>query len=210
MQHERKPIIDKKEFGTTPNTNYNSSVANKIYIRKDLSIDSSGISSSSFNACDLGLPFLSKRISKYFKHFKYQLLSTLLLGNAGNTEHLRMSPSQGSLDDEASMDSTNTGAGELSDALTVARDKQLISKALDTMARVQCLNGTDISTLTSDEKVIEFDGPVLQDQHITFNLQIPGPVPPYLNIHYICESGSRLLFLSIHWARSIPAFQYLR
>lgn len=121
-----------------------------------------------------------------------------------------MSPSQASLEDDASMDSTNTGGGELSDALTVARDKQLISKALDTMARVQCLNGTDISTLTNEEKIFEFEGPVLQEQHMSFNLQTPGPVPPYLNIHYICESGSRLLFLSIHWARSIPAFQCLR
>lgn len=107
------------------------------------------------------------------------------------------------------MDSTNTGH-ELSDALNVARDKQLISKALDTMARVQCLNGTDLSSLTSEEKCYDYDGPILQEQHIPFNLQIPGPVPPYLHIHYICESGSRLLVLSIHWAKNIPAFQYLR
>lgn len=120
-----------------------------------------------------------------------------------------MSPSQASVEDDVSMDSTNTGTGELSDALTIARDKQMISKALDTMARVQCLNGNDFSSLAGEEKLFELDGPVLQDQHITFNLQIPGPVPPYLNVHYICESGSRLLFLSVHWARSIPAFQLL-
>lgn len=34
-------------------------------------------------------------------------------------------------------------------------------------------------------------------------------MPTYLNVHYICESASRLLFLSVHWARSIPAFQLL-
>ncbi|KAJ8938298.1 hypothetical protein NQ318_020357 [Aromia moschata] len=119
-----------------------------------------------------------------------------------------LSPSQASIEDDISMDSTNTGT-ELSDALSVARDKQLISKALDTMARVQCLNGTDLSNLTSEENCFEFDGPILQEQHVAFNLQIPGPVPPYLNIHYICESGSRLLFLSVHWAKNIPAFQYL-
>ncbi|XP_018568836.1 orphan steroid hormone receptor 2 isoform X2 [Anoplophora glabripennis] len=119
-----------------------------------------------------------------------------------------LSPSQASIEDDISMDSTNTGT-ELSDALTMARDKQMISKALDTMARVQCLNGTDLATLTSEENCFDYDGPILQDQHIPFNLQIPGPVPPYLNIHYICESGSRLLFLSVHWAKNIPAFQYL-
>lgn len=40
-------------------------------------------------------------------------------------------------------------------------------------------------------------------------LMMPLPVPEYLNVNYICESASRLLFLSMHWARSIPAFQAL-
>lgn len=34
-------------------------------------------------------------------------------------------------------------------------------------------------------------------------------MPVFLNAHYICESASRLLFLSVHWARSIGAFQLL-
>uniref|UniRef100_G1PZY9 Nuclear receptor subfamily 2 group C member 1 n=1 Tax=Myotis lucifugus TaxID=59463 RepID=G1PZY9_MYOLU len=33
--------------------------------------------------------------------------------------------------------------------------------------------------------------------------------PEYLNVHYIGESASRLLFLSMHWALSIPSFQAL-
>ncbi|XP_025835024.1 orphan steroid hormone receptor 2 isoform X5 [Agrilus planipennis] len=152
-----------------------------------------GMRSDSFNPCDLGLSFFNKR-----------------LGNSSSSEiPYRMSPSQTSLEDEVSMDSTNTGIGELSDALCMARDKQIISKALDTIARVQCLNGNDYLSLTAEENPFEIDEPVIQEQHVIFNLQIPGPVPPYLNVHYICESGSRLLFLSIHWARSVPAFQLL-
>jgi len=38
---------------------------------------------------------------------------------------------------------------------------------------------------------------------------MPAPIPAYLTVHYICETASRLLFLSIHWARNIPAFQLL-
>lgn len=38
---------------------------------------------------------------------------------------------------------------------------------------------------------------------------MPSPMPEYLNVHYICESASRLLFLSMHWARSISAFSAL-
>ncbi|KAG5896701.1 hypothetical protein JTB14_002545 [Gonioctena quinquepunctata] len=124
-------------------------------------------------------------------------------------EPFHVSPSQVGIDDDISMDSTSNTTNELSDALSTARDKQLISKALDTMARVQCSNGAGFNVFANDEKCFEYDGPILQDQHIAFNLLIPAPVPPYLNIHYICESGSRLLFLSVHWAKNIPAFQYL-
>lgn len=38
---------------------------------------------------------------------------------------------------------------------------------------------------------------------------MPSPMPEYLNVHYIGESASRLLFLSMHWALSIPSFQAL-
>lgn len=107
------------------------------------------------------------------------------------------------MDDDVSLDSTNTGAGELNDALAVARDKLLISKALDMMARIQCPNGTDFS----DDSFLDFDGPIIQEHQLSFNLEIPTPVHSCLNVHYICESASRLLFSSVHWARNIPAFQ---
>lgn len=50
------------------------------------------------------------------------------------------------------------------------------------------------------------------DLHFFFvscQLTMPSPMPEYLNVHYICETASRLLFLSMHWARSIPSFQAL-
>jgi len=53
-------------------------------------------------------------------------------------------------------------------------------------------------------------GPMLTDTNFVFNLTMPTPMPAYLTVHYICETASRLLFLSIHWARNIPAFQLLR
>lgn len=142
--------------------------------------------------------------------FKF-LLSFFLLGNSGNHElSYHMSPSQMSVEDDVSMDSTNTGTGELTDAVATARDKVIIAKAMDTMARVQCLSNNELP-LPVEENVIDFDGPVLQDQHVPFNLQIPtSHVPPYFSLHYICEIGSRLLFLSIFWARSIPVFQCLK
>ncbi|VEN55554.1 unnamed protein product [Callosobruchus maculatus] len=191
VQHERKPIIDKKEFSSS-DVKFNQTTVNainKIFIRKDLNTDTRFMPNP---FCPSDLVFLNKRIAN----------------NTTSELPYHLSPSHASIEDDVSMDSTNTGT-ELSDAISTARDKQLISKALDTMARVQCLNGTDLSVLASEEKCFDYEGPILQEQHIVFNLQIPGPVPPYLNIHYICESGSRLLFLSVHWAKNIPAFQYL-
>lgn len=190
VQHERKPIVEKKETNNS-NLAINPNSMNKIFIRRDLSGDASNIMPTSFNPCDIPLQFFNDRLAS----------------NTATDLSYYMSPSQVSANEDDSMDSTNA-SGELTEALNVARDKQLISKALDAIARVQCLNGTDIHSL-KEEQTFDYDGPIIQDHHIAFNLVTPGPVPPYLNIHYICESGSRLLFLSIHWARTLPAFQYL-
>ncbi|XP_057665929.1 nuclear receptor subfamily 2 group C member 1-like isoform X2 [Diorhabda carinulata] len=193
VQHERKPIIDKKEFLNNSEIKFNQNAVNavnKIFIRKDLNSEYGLL--PPFCPSDLGLQFLNKRIAN----------------STTASESFHLSPSQASVEDDVSMDSINAST-ELSDALSSARDKQLISKALDTMARVQCLNGTDLNALTSEEKCFDYDGPILQEQNMSFNLLIPGPVPPYLNIHYICESGSRLLFLSVYWAKNISAFQHL-
>lgn len=68
----------------------------------------------------------------------------------------------------------------------------------------------DQSGISDDNcMVIDIDGPVLARQNFVFNLTTPSPMPAYLNVHYICESASRLLFLSMHWTRSISAFQVL-
>lgn len=61
----------------------------------------------------------------------------------------------------------------------------------------------------SSEPEEEWNGQLISERHMLFELKAPSPAPAYLSIHYICESAARLLFLSIHWARSIPAFQAL-
>jgi Ligand-binding domain of nuclear hormone receptor len=67
-------------------------------------------------------------------------------------------------------------------------------------------NGSDSGT----DELAEMEGPIITEQQVAFNLQVPNQIPPYFNNHFICESASRLLFLSVHWARNIPAFQMLR
>lgn len=38
----------------------------------------------------------------------------------------------------------------------------------------------------------------------------PNSLPNQMNVHFICETASRLLFLSIHWVRTVPSFASLR
>ncbi|XP_063994690.1 nuclear receptor subfamily 2 group C member 1-A-like isoform X2 [Diachasmimorpha longicaudata] len=93
---------------------------------------------------------------------------------------------------------------DLSDALTLARERLLISHALEGMAKLigDSVNG-------SNETEEEWTGQLLHERNTVFQLRAPSPAPAYLSIHYICESAARLLFSSVHWARGIPAFQAL-
>ncbi|KAG7228108.1 hypothetical protein INR49_013391 [Caranx melampygus] len=75
---------------------------------------------------------------------------------------------------------------------------------------------TSLANLSDSIKENLNNGDTSDNQHeeesaseITRSLTMPNPMPEYLNVHYICESASRLLFLSMHWARSIPAFSAL-
>nr|XP_027200244.1 nuclear hormone receptor HR78-like [Dermatophagoides pteronyssinus] len=57
------------------------------------------------------------------------------------------------------------------------------------------------------ENCIDFDGPIIGEQHFLFNLAPPMAPNSFMSLQYICEFASRLLFLSVHWAQSIAAFQ---
>lgn len=89
------------------------------------------------------------------------------------------------------------------DALTKALNTSGDSEAGD-LSIDQSANGG-----SSDAELVKLESPMLSDTHMQFKLTTPSPMPQFLNVHYICESASRLLFLSMHWARSLPAFQVL-
>jgi len=42
---------------------------------------------------------------------------------------------------------------------------------------------------------------------VYFNLSCPALPPSPLNIQFVCESASRILFLSVHWAKKVPVFK---
>lgn len=90
-----------------------------------------------------------------------------------------------------------------------------VVKAFDTLARAvnhPQSQQQDIQTEPADceePTLLDIEGNLLNTPNFQFNLNTPSPMPAYLNVQYICESASRLLFLSMHWVKSIPAFLLL-
>jgi len=116
----------------------------------------------------------------------------------------------------------NSGSGVDASTMLAAREKSLISHAMDTLTRRVAennsagngngMNNMDSTSSESDQDMTDFDmetGPIVDESLVPFKLATPTPLPSHLNIHFICETASRLLFLSVHWVRSIPAFSQL-
>ncbi|KAM8707773.1 hypothetical protein ACLKA7_014846 [Drosophila subpalustris] len=49
----------------------------------------------------------------------------------------------------------------------------------------------------------------LSEAQCAFHVQPPALVHSYLNMHYVCETGARIIFLTVHTLRKVPAFELL-
>uniref|UniRef100_A0A182Q5J8 Nuclear receptor domain-containing protein n=1 Tax=Anopheles farauti TaxID=69004 RepID=A0A182Q5J8_9DIPT len=68
----------------------------------------------------------------------------------------------------------------------------------------------------SEEPCIDYDyGGIgrgemaLTESCVNFDIQVPNVLPNYLSVHYVCETGSRLLFATVHWMKKNHVFQML-
>ncbi|XP_074683143.1 nuclear receptor subfamily 2 group C member 1 isoform X4 [Strix aluco] len=120
------------------------------------------------------------------------------------------------------IESLSNGDASLSELQQEEQASSDVTRAFDTLAKAlnpgesaACQNSESVEASVqliggeTSMNIVEIEGPLLSDAHVAFRLTMPSPMPEYLNVHYICESASRLLFLSMHWARSIPSFQAL-
>ncbi|KFO31156.1 Nuclear receptor subfamily 2 group C member 1 [Fukomys damarensis] len=140
------------------------------------------------------------------------------LANLGKTKEL--SPSSNGASVMEGVHNGDTSLGEFHQEMQTSGD---VSRAFDTLAKAlnpgessACQSsgespegGRHLTAAESSLSYIEKEGPLLSESHVAFRLTMPSPTPEYLNVHYIGESASRLLFLSMHWALSIPSFQAL-
>ncbi|XP_034028616.1 nuclear receptor subfamily 2 group C member 2 isoform X2 [Thalassophryne amazonica] len=229
VQSERKPV------DVLPREKHTNCAAStqKIYIRKDLNsplIATPTFMSDTETDCSRS-SLLDQGMLVNIQQPVIQTDATLLLADS------KMEPGQGDLGTLANVVTSlaslndslkeNLNNGNSSDSPHEEQSASEITRAFDTLAKVLnppeeglgrtrtenslCATGTTIQLIGGDQEspIIEVEGPLLTDSHVCFKLTMPSPMPEYLNVHYICESASRLLFLSMHWVRSIPAFSAL-
>uniref|UniRef100_A0A8D2DA70 Nuclear receptor subfamily 2 group C member 2 n=1 Tax=Sciurus vulgaris TaxID=55149 RepID=A0A8D2DA70_SCIVU len=224
VQSERKPFDVQREKPSNC-----AASTEKIYIRKDLR--SPLIATPTFVADKDGARQTGLLDPGMLVNIQQPLIredGTVLLATDSKAE-----TSQGAL---GTLANVVTSLANLSESLNNGDTSEIqpedqsaseITRAFDTLAKaltttdgssppgladgLDAGGGGSIHVISRDQStpIIEVEGPLLSDTHVTFKLTMPSPMPEYLNVHYICESASRLLFLSMHWARSIPAFQAL-
>ncbi|XP_077578353.1 nuclear receptor subfamily 2 group C member 2 isoform X1 [Stigmatopora nigra] len=222
VQSERKPadvVPREKHINCAPSTQ-------KIYIRKDINspliatptfVSDTETDGSRSSLLDQGMLV---NIQQPVMHSDGTLLLTtdskMESGQSDLGTLANVVTSLANLSDSLKQNLKN---GDSPDCTYVKKNTTEITRAFDTLAKVlnppetgvvadKCVSETAFQLLGRDQEtpIIEVEGPLLTDGHVNFKLTMPSPMPEYLNVHYICESASRLLFLSMHWARSIPAF----
>lgn len=89
-------------------------------------------------------------------------------------------------------------------------ERNMLSNAINIMmARVK--HQDDSSSDTDDEMVSSLkDAPILGENQLRFDLSVPSPLVDSPTIHFVCETASRLLFQTLHWTKSIQAFNLLK
>ncbi|XP_052781212.1 orphan steroid hormone receptor 2-like isoform X2 [Mya arenaria] len=220
VQQERKPS-DKEKLSPT----MVSTASQKIYIRKDLQSPSTAIPMFGQRDEDqAGGDAGSQSTANLLASLQERLVPTdqgpLVLGTT-TTSNTDLSTLANVVTTLALMGGKTEGDQPVSNG-DPTDVNQSVAKAFDTLAKAiqpQSNTSQDASLNTdqsssdyaemADEGCIEIEGPILTRQNFVFSLTTPSPMPAYLNVHYICESASRLLFLSMHWTRSIAAFNVL-
>lgn len=219
VQQERKPADKEKLSPTMVATS-----TQKIYIRKDLQSPSTAI------------PMFSARSDEDAQGQAANLLANLQerLVQTEQGAAIMSNPTSTNTDLSTLANVVTTLAlmGKQENDQPVSNgdqsevNQESVAKAFDTLAKaIQPQTGnscqddslsedqskaSDFDTLSEDNSVVEdVGGPILTRQNFVFTLTTPSPMPAFLNVHYICESASRLLFLSMHWTRSISAFNIL-
>ncbi|XP_074644642.1 orphan steroid hormone receptor 2-like [Tubulanus polymorphus] len=232
VQHERKPN-DKMNQEKHDPTMVSSTSTQRIYIRKD--IGSPATASPTFAFKDQKGESLLANLQERLVQTDQ---GTVMLGSEAENRTVVTPPSNTDLSTLANVVTTmaqidkcvegdgqqpSQTTSEVNGSQNEEEDgTESVAKAFDTLARAaqpdnsansnldNSMDSSNNDSTLEGEMIIDFQGSMLAEQSLQFSLSAPSPMPAYLNVHYICESASRLLFLSLHWSRALPAFQILK
>lgn len=262
VQHERKPIVDKKETSSSTST----AQQRELQSRDERSAAANSVLSTIVNSFGAVHPHLNVRHDLLMAsghdgngtagpvRFNFgELASSLSKKSAASLSSYQRSvtspPSsvgaQMKSEDDTSMDNASgpllgglnvninqigVGSGGLAPTLNEGTlhflqqtiERNIINESLDLIKNLQFDSDLD---MIDDDKTDEtttannnrgyfdmegdFDMTIVNDKNVAFNLITPTLLPAYLNLHYLCECGSRLLFLSVYWFKNIQPFKQL-
>ncbi|ESO07842.1 hypothetical protein HELRODRAFT_92366, partial [Helobdella robusta] len=202
VQQERKPY-DGRGPMTPGHNNFNSSSSQRSGFTPKDGDDLSENDMSSFMMC-------SNNSSPSQNNADLSTLANVVTTLAAMGHNNSNNNNNGA--NNSSSNNNNNVDSELEASLQLKKE-ETITKAFDVLSRALHLK-SDVGAFAVwlwgeilQNNLIENLFVLIDEVNYYFNLSIPSPQPPHLTLHYICETASRLLFLSIHWARSISAFQ---
>ncbi|MFH4983270.1 hypothetical protein AB6A40_009979 [Gnathostoma spinigerum] len=132
-----------------------------------------------------------------------------LLAIVRNEVENNLSDSKQDIDSEEATNSSPTSAmrlmPETSDELTNSVKHESLGDD-ESGIDMSAILGVPLSASPSSSGAgssISDDGNLLNVERAKFELPVPHPAPRELNIQFVCETASRLLFLSVHWMKKI-------
>ncbi|XP_021954770.1 orphan steroid hormone receptor 2 isoform X2 [Folsomia candida] len=127
------------------------------------------------------------------------LYGTLLDGNSFNRSGYLVY-------DNSYQDDEESESANESDA-----ERTNIAKAIEMISNVITENKDEESSSSSSVLSNIDKDAIIPEEWVKFEMVGPSKLPSngLVTLDYVCETSSRLLFLSVHWAKTLPAFQAL-
>uniref|UniRef100_A0A914CD10 Uncharacterized protein n=1 Tax=Acrobeloides nanus TaxID=290746 RepID=A0A914CD10_9BILA len=96
--------------------------------------------------------------------------------------------------------STNSVSGTIKRE-SVGDDESGLDMSITAITNSESPTSSGESSSTSED--LSAVGPIFSSSCAEFVLPIPQPMPKDLDIQFLCETASRLLFLSVHWIKNV-------
>lgn len=191
VQHERKPIVDRKEQHKSPdNDNDSGMMQSKSRLKKEPNDSVNYLSFFQLNP-------LLMAASNVNNSQAYQASSPVKM----------LDPASVKMEESELTDNkpTNFESSELYESVLeqkLLNDTFVMINAIETSLQAgyeNCSNGNSF-----DVPPEQFMSNLLDENLVNFNIQIPSLLP---KMHFVCEVGSRIIFKSIDWLREVQVWQ---